>query len=1393
MATTMSSTSDPTLLLNTQLASALSTLGDAQFWEETISPSTIRTELSSSDPSNPNSTPTLLKGMKWLLASISKGRDVSDFYPHVVKLVGATSLEVRKMVYMYLVQYADHDATTRELSLLSINSFQRGLADSEQLIRALALRVLSSIRIIDILQIQILGVQKCAKDRSPYVRKCAANALAKLSPRCTDNVQKDMLLDIMVQLLNTDTSTMVLSSALIAFTELCPTRLELLHGSFRKICHLLTDMDEWGQVVILDILSRYCRKFFKEPKGWKQGTAERIDRERRVQRTMEGVVSVVTIQGKTTTTTTTTATTSSSSSSGGLLLLDTPSQPTIVKRRVVQKGFYSDEEDESVEEEVVLGPGSTNNHHHHTTTTNVNLPPLNSTGRNILGLPGQPIHMDAEEDMDLDDDHRLLLQSSMPLLKSRNAGVVLGVCSLLYYCGVSSVKARSAMGKALVRIHRGKREIQYVVLTSIRTLVQECPSAFAPFLHDFFVKALDPPPTRIIKIDILVSLALEPAAIEAVLKELRTYIRNADKKFVCASIRGVGRVAELARIVYDRHGQLAGNNRHQERQTANRIALDCLYGLAVITQAGDNPMVVGEAVCVMQCIMTMLSSDVDQTVDDPNHVQTFALRRIVLLLIHSLFSRSKKSSTNGDKLGDGEAIDNDDDDDDDANTTKHASDLDKLSLELPEHAVASAIWTVGEWLTSSSSSSQMPTGDGSTAKAKVGTELVRLLDQQFPDMSMAEKCQAIHLASKLLLHNTGSPPTTAATTTAICEHVLSMGRIDVHPDVKDRARMESGIIQASIGFKYDTENMDPLPATGTMTLDVAKQLLLAKKPAPSFLPVEDPNVVDTNSFRFGTLSSLVGHQARGAYLALPPWSEKNSPKALRDPIEAVKQQVSGVPPPSNTTTPNTGGFYGPNESSSSDDDDDSSDDSSSDSSSSSSSSRDRRNDADSESDSDDDSTSRSGVHNGMAVQNSSNGRPVARNIVNTPNNASMMNLMQPTTTTTTQSMTSMTSQQPMNLQQPQKSSNSSSSDDDDDDDGEDSSSSSSSSSGEDTYNGDISSSYSRRPKEGNLLSMGGQGTATTTTLTSAFGAAAVVASGMPSNTGTTSSSAMDDLRGLVMAPIAVDETMAFDPDIERDSSHWMPLIRPEISSGLFVQARFLRGPTKIREAQLKGLDATKHPNVVCVQLQFGNKKTDGNALRRIRILPKSGGSSGAFALKKALIPPGDIAELKCGQVVNLIIGLEFASVSNREGDLVARFDIKTSTGGGIPIELRPTLGDLLVCPNLPPSVTEFDAAMNRLQGFQRVTATFQSSSPSHLDTIPNAILKSAALTPVGKTKWQNNQLRFIGGLPGSNELVWVRLDWDPTKNNNSGTIAVCCDNAMAVNSIMAIVKHALST
>lgn len=454
---------------------------DAHFFEESIHPSTIRSSLSSVDPSSPTSTPVLIKGMKWLLAMMSKGRDLSDFFPAVVKLVGAPSLEARKMVYMYLVHYADHDDTCRELALLSINSFQRGLADTEQLIRALALRVMSSIRVTDILQIQILAVQKCSKDPSPYVRKCAANALTKLHSQCSIT-ERNMLKELLKNMLNEDNSTMVLTSVIIAFWELYPEEYQMLHGSFRKLCHLLTDMDEWGQVIAMECLAAYCRRAFRKPKG---GSGELVDKERRLRRMKKHKKNIGTdIASETVSSTLISTSNMPSSKDNHSNSFSHNGVPKKIKRRVVRKAFYSDEEDESSEEEVY--------------TSTIDGKPLTlaaalrdqqvTNPTNMMQSNNPTNALDDNEDEDLDPDHRLLLRSSLPLLKSRNSAVVLAVCSLHYYCGVSSIKIRTALGKALVRIHRDRREIQYVVLTSIRELVGECPSAFTPFLADFFVK-----------------------------------------------------------------------------------------------------------------------------------------------------------------------------------------------------------------------------------------------------------------------------------------------------------------------------------------------------------------------------------------------------------------------------------------------------------------------------------------------------------------------------------------------------------------------------------------------------------------------------------------------------------------------------------------------------------------------------------------------------------------------------------------------------------------------------------------------------------------------------------------------------------------------------------------
>ena len=51
-------------------------------------------------------------------------------------------------------------------------------------------------------------------------------------------------------------------SVVMAFEEVCPDRIDLIHKNYRKLCNLLVDVEEWGQVVIIHMLTRYARIHF---------------------------------------------------------------------------------------------------------------------------------------------------------------------------------------------------------------------------------------------------------------------------------------------------------------------------------------------------------------------------------------------------------------------------------------------------------------------------------------------------------------------------------------------------------------------------------------------------------------------------------------------------------------------------------------------------------------------------------------------------------------------------------------------------------------------------------------------------------------------------------------------------------------------------------------------------------------------------------------------------------------------------------------------------------------------------------------------------------------------------------------------------------------------------
>lgn len=516
-----------------------------------------------------------LEAMKRIIGMIAKGRDASMLFPDVVKNVVSKNIELKKLVYIYLERYAEDQ---QDLALLSISTFQRALKEPNQLIRAGALRVLSSIRVTMIAPIVMLAIRDAAADMSPYVRKTAAHAIPKLYS--LDMEMKPVLITVIEKLL-ADRTVLVIGSAVMAFTKVCPERVDLVHRVFRTLCHMMGDVDEWGQVIIVNMLTRYARTQFVDP-NLQQQSSPTTNTEPSVEHQQDSVNNHAT----------------NNNSSAGLQL-------THQQQRVVQSESSSDSSDSSdstasssdsdsatsdqsatehTRTEATDDSDSDDNDNDRKRRVNSSRFNRNQDQRDLLsnaydltigGFGGHTVT--------LDPDHRLLLRSTRPLLQSRNAAVVMAVAQMHYHIGPHSELQPTV--KALVRLLRGYPEVQELVLSNIVTMSVTLAEVFAPHLKSFFVRTSDPTRVKLLKLTILTNVATEKNVM-VILRELQTYIGSSDRQFVAAAIQAIGRCACGISSVTD----------------------SCLNGLVCLL-SNKNEAVVAEAVVVIKRLLQTQAAD----------------------------------------------------------------------------------------------------------------------------------------------------------------------------------------------------------------------------------------------------------------------------------------------------------------------------------------------------------------------------------------------------------------------------------------------------------------------------------------------------------------------------------------------------------------------------------------------------------------------------------------------------------------------------------------------------------------------------------------------------------------------------------------------------------------
>jgi len=212
----------------------------------------LKEELHSNDKSKQKD------AVKKVIANMTVGKDVSALFADVVNCIQTDNMELKKLVYLYVINYAKAQP---ELAILAINTFRKDATDPNPLVRSLAVRTMGCIRLDQVTEYLLEPLRRCCQDPDPYVRKTSAICIPKVYDINPELVEDQGFLDILRDLVS-DANPMVVANAVAGLAEISATMgKDLMNlrdkGAISKLLAALNECNEWGQVFILDALATY--------------------------------------------------------------------------------------------------------------------------------------------------------------------------------------------------------------------------------------------------------------------------------------------------------------------------------------------------------------------------------------------------------------------------------------------------------------------------------------------------------------------------------------------------------------------------------------------------------------------------------------------------------------------------------------------------------------------------------------------------------------------------------------------------------------------------------------------------------------------------------------------------------------------------------------------------------------------------------------------------------------------------------------------------------------------------------------------------------------------------------------------------------------------------------
>ncbi len=198
--------------------------------------------------------------IKRVIAYMTLGVDVSKLFHEMVKASYINDIVTKKMVYLYIVNYAEES----DSPFMAVSTLINDIKNDSPKVRGLALRSLCSMKFKGVYEYYSKALYDCLKDPAPYVRKTAVLAMLKvykLNPKLITDKDIDLLYTMIK-----DNDPLVVTNTLYVLTELLKNDggFTLTYKMLSHLLNFILDHNEWGQNKILELIALY------EPKEEKQ-------------------------------------------------------------------------------------------------------------------------------------------------------------------------------------------------------------------------------------------------------------------------------------------------------------------------------------------------------------------------------------------------------------------------------------------------------------------------------------------------------------------------------------------------------------------------------------------------------------------------------------------------------------------------------------------------------------------------------------------------------------------------------------------------------------------------------------------------------------------------------------------------------------------------------------------------------------------------------------------------------------------------------------------------------------------------------------------------------------------------------------------------------------------